>query len=171
MDEETARIISEMRHEIDKLKAIEMPTRGCVARYSTNAGQSIANTTTTIVDFEDVTFDPSSAVTVGAAWKFTCPTGKAGYYAVHAAVMFASTATWAAGEVAQLYLYKNGAAYSVLLRKTQESATTLYNMLHGSGVVSLAAGDYIDIRVSHNSGAALALHTDGLNNHVAISRI
>jgi len=114
--------------------------------------------------------DPSSAVTVGAAWKFTCPTGKAGIYHVEADATFASVA-WAAGNVAQLFLYKNNALYSVLRRKTLEGAITFYNNVHGSDTVSLAVGDYIDIRTSQNTGGAVALHTDGLNNHVAISRI
>ena len=170
MDEETARIISEMRHEIDKLKAIELPTKGCVARYTTNAGQSIDNATATIVDFEDVSIDTDSAVTVGAAWKFTCPAGKAGYYLVTAVIAFDTSATWAAGELVILYLYKNNALYSVLLRKTQESATTLYNMPPGSDVVYLAAGDYIDVRVNQGSGGALALYTNSYYNRVAISR-
>ena len=171
MDEQTAKIISRMQGEIDRLKAIEIPTRICVARYTTNAGQSIGTGgSSAIIDFEDLSIDTDSAVTVGAAWKFTCPTGKGGIYHVEADVTYASTA-WAASNVAQLFLYKNGALYSVLRRKTMESAVTLYNNIHGSDTISLAAGDYIDIRTSQNTGGAVALHTDGLNNHVSIYRI
>lgn len=170
MDEQTAKIISRMQGEIDRLKAIELPTGTCSARYTTNAGQSINSGAATIIDFEDLSIDTDSAVTVGAAWKFTCPTGKAGIYHVEADVTFASVA-WAAGNVAQLFLYKNNAIYSVLRRKTLEGAITFYNNVHGSDTVSLAVGDYIDIRTLQNTGAAVALHTDGLNNHVAISRI
>jgi len=165
-----AKKINELDGKVERASVMETPALTVVARYTTNAGQSIANATTTIVDFEDVTFDPSSAVTVGAAWKFTCPTGKAGIYHVEADATFASVA-WAAGNVAQLFLYKNNALYSVLRRKTLEGAITFYNNVHGSDTVSLAVGDYIDIRTSQNTGGAVALHTDGLNNHVAISRI
>jgi len=170
VDEQTAKIINRMQGEIDRLKAVEIPTRTCVARYTTNAGQSINSGAATIVDFEDSSIDTDSAVTVGAAWRFTCPTGKGGIYHVEADVTYASTA-WAASNVAQLFLYKNGALYSVLRRKTMEGAVTLYNNIHGSDTISLAAGDYIDIRTSQNTGGAVALHTDGLNNHVSIYRI
>jgi hypothetical protein len=41
------------------------------ARYTTDAGQSIPDITTTIVNFEDVSDDTNTAVTTGAAWHFT----------------------------------------------------------------------------------------------------
>ena len=171
MDEQTAKIISRMQGEIDRLKAIEIPTRTCVARYTTNAGQSINSGAATIVDFEDSSIDTDSAVTVGAAWKFTCPTGKAGYYHVDVSLLFTSTATWAAAEYAQVDIYKGGARYSTLYRSTAESATTLNKELTGSDVVNLAVGEYLDIRVFQNSGGALTLQADGFYNHVSIYRI
>jgi len=171
MDEETARVFTRVQRELELLRAIEIPPGRCAARYSTNAGQSIANETTTIVDFEDQTYDTHTAVTTGAAWKFTCPTGQSGYYRVAIMLMFASTATWAAGERAQASLYKGGAFYSALDKNTSETATARNIELKGSDDVYLAAGEYIDIRVVQNSGAALALHNNGLYNHVAISRV
>ena len=172
MDEHTAKIINRMQGEIDRLKPIELPTRTCSARYTTNAGQSIGSGgSATIINFEDLRIDTDSAVTVGAAWKFTCPAGKGGYYHVDVSLLFTSTATWAAAEYAQVDIYKGGARYSTLYRSTAESATTLNKELTGSDVVSLAVGEYLDIRVFQNSGGALTLQADGLYNHVAISRI
>lgn len=171
MDEETAQIIGRMQAELEDLRVIEIPPGRCAARYSTNAGQSIPNASFTIVDFEDKTFDTHTAVTTGASWKFTCPTGQGGPYRVAAALLFTSTATWAAGEVAELTIYKGGVHYSTLDRKTLESATTLYRDLHGSDIVYLSAGENFDIRVYQGSGGALALYNSGLYNYVAISRV
>ena len=171
MDEETARLFNRMRRELETLRALELPPARCAARYSTNAGQSIANNTHVIIDFEDKDYDTHTAVTTGAAWKFTCPTGQGGPYRVSVFLLFASTATWAAGEIAQASIYKGGVLHSVLDRKTAESATTLYKELGGSGGVYLSAGEFIDVRAYHTSGAALALHNDGLYNYISISRV
>jgi len=140
------------------------------ARYTTNAAQSIPNNTLTIINFEDITFDTHTAVTIGAAWKFTCPTGQAGYYRISAYILFAASDTWAAGELVSIYLYKNGARVSTLYYVVAESATNMYREASGSDVVLLAAGDYIDIRGVQVSGGALALNADGVYNYVAITK-
>lgn len=141
------------------------------ARYTTNAGQSIANATRTIVNFEDLGYDTHSAVTIGDAWKFTCPTGQGGYYRVALALLFGSSAAWGAGEIAQVEIWKGGAFYSAVDKKTVEVAVTETVGVFGCDDVYLAAGEYIDIRVYQNSGGALALYTDGGYNHVAISKV
>jgi hypothetical protein len=141
-----------------------------LARYSTDAGQSIPDTTVTIVDFEDVTYDPDSLVTIGAAWHFTAVT--AGYYGISAIILFAATTTWADAEAGSLDLYKNGALFSHLDRKdSYGSASSVYMALGGDDLVYLAVGDILDIRVNQISGAALALHNNGVWNHVAIWKI
>lgn len=62
-----------------------------IARYGTNAAQSIPNTTETRIDFEDQLYDPDALVTTGSAWVFTAPND--GYYLLDASILFASAAT------------------------------------------------------------------------------
>lgn len=171
MDEETARLFNKIQRELEQLRTRETPLPRCAARYTTNAGQSIPNGAFTIVDFEDLVYDTDTAVTTGASWKFTCPAGQGGPYRINIMLLFTSTATWAAAEYAQASVYKGGSVYTHIARNTSESATTLNKELSGSADVYLSAGNYIDIRVFQNSGAALALHNDGLYNYVSISRI
>ncbi len=146
------------------------PAPVVVARAHTAAGQSIANVTSTIINFGTVTFDTHGRLTTGAAWKFTA--ALAGYYQVTATILFDATATWAAGEVGDIGLYKTGVFDSELDRKDNFSgATAQYMLLSGSGVVSLVAGDYIDVRAYQASGATLALFANGAYNHVSIMRL
>ncbi len=140
-----------------------------IARCSTNAGQSFTTAVTTIVNFEDVTFDPWSAVTVGASWAFTAPAD--GFYQVSALVEFATTVNWVVGERAQLQVYKNGALYALLDAQENNGATTHNVILQGDDVIQLTAGDTLDVRVTQASGAALALVATTENNHVSIVRI
>lgn len=140
-----------------------------VAFYTTNAGQSIPDATDTIVDFEDVGADPWGLVTTGAAWKFTAPV--AGYYLVASMIEFDLTTTWAPGERISLRLHKNGIVAKLLAAKEDESATNHRVSLSGTSAVTLAAGDYVDIRINQSSGGSLALITTSQNNHVAIARL
>ena len=137
------------------------------ARCSTAAEQSIANNTTTIIDFGTETYDADNLVTTGAAWKFTCPT--TGKYSVKACIMYV-TGGWASGERGFLAVYKNNALYSYLARKDNFGANEYMN-LNGSDTVDCAATDYLDIRTAQNSGGAIALSNDAGYNYVAIERV
>jgi hypothetical protein len=100
--------VNELAERVGNLERLEYPS--ILSRYSTDAGQSIPDSVATIVNFEDITYDPDSLVTMGAAWHFTAAT--AGYYSVAAMIMFAATTTWADTEDGAIYLYKNGAVFS-----------------------------------------------------------
>jgi hypothetical protein len=157
-----------LQKRLEHLETLETPA--IVARYTTDAGQSIPNNSVTIVNFEDAFYNTHNAVTVGASWHFTAPVG--GYYAISAAILFSSTNTWADAEGGELQLYKNGAAYSRLdWKDNYGSASSIYMQLSGSDLVYLAATETLDIRVWQISGAALALHNNAYYNYVSIHKV
>jgi hypothetical protein len=152
--------IKALQNKIDHMDRLESGL--VVARYQTNAGQSIANNLVAIVDFEDKIYDTHNAVTIGASWHFHAPVG--GYYAVAAGILFSSTNTWADGEDGQIQIFKNGAAHSYIDRKDNYgSAASVY--------MHLAATETIDIRIFQTSGGALTLHNDGNWNYVSVWKI
>jgi hypothetical protein len=139
------------------------------ASYQTNAGTSVPNTGDNIVDFEDKVFDTHGAVTTGASWKFTAPI--AGKYRVSANILFSSLAT-TAGNAIDLQLWKNGAVQQRLHYKSIEAALTTFVGISGTGLISLNAGDYIDVRVSYNrTGGATTLHNSATYNTINIERV
>lgn len=140
-------------------------------RYTTDDAQSIANVTTSIVNYNSMTFDPGSLVTTGASWKFTAETS--GYYIVTAMNVLAANAGWAENEAAEMWLYKNNSAEFVMgMHVCQTAASGGFAVpLNGAGVIDMAATDYIDVRLFQNSGGAIALTNDHKDNHVAISRV
>jgi hypothetical protein len=151
------------------LAAIPQPQ---ALKYETNAGQSVANAATTIVDFEDKKFDNSGNVTIGAAWKFTAT--EAGIYNVSAIATMDGTATsWDEGEIATLQLWKNGAIESTLGGKEAEAspAAQINVYMSGSTLVEMAVGDYIDLRVYQSTGSARNLISDADYNNVSIHKI
>jgi hypothetical protein len=158
-----------LQKRLDKIDRLETPP--IVARYQTNAGQSIASgSTPVVVNFEDVAIDTHSAVTTGASWHFTAPVG--GPYAISSIVTFTGTTGWADTELGTLYTCKNAGATTVLDYKDDYgSASSVYMSLSGSDIVYMAAGDTLDVRVIQTSGAALALLGDAQYNYVAIFKI
>jgi hypothetical protein len=145
-----------------------MASESVNARYSTTAGQSIANNTVSIIDFGTKTFDSHSSVTTGAAWKFTA--SSAGKHRVSAQAILAAAVGLTAGEETSLALYKNGSLYSYLYFTSNWSGTSVQQSLTGSDSISLVAGDYIDIRINQVSGASISLNTTAALNWVSIER-
>lgn len=168
MDEQIIRLLDRIEKRLQHLEALE--TRPVVARYQTNAGQSIADSSPTVVNFEDVIYDTHSAVTIGAGWYFAAPV--AGYYHVSVAVLFAATDTWGDGNYADLALFSNGNQFSTVDVKTNYPATAgQYLALSGSDIIHLAAAGTIYAVVYQNSGGALALYNNAYFNYIAIHKI
>jgi hypothetical protein len=135
------------------------------AVYATAVAQSLASGDWTLVDFATMEQDTRSAVTTGAAWKFTAPT--AGLYQVNGAVSFAASA----GSTSALILsvFKNGAEAKTCVEYDFPSGVTTFHV-PCSTAISLAAGDYIDLRLLHFATTA-ALRAAAKYNHVSIVRV
>jgi hypothetical protein len=137
------------------------------ARYTSNAGQSFPDVTTTIVNFEDKEFDTHDSVTVGGSWKFTAPIS--GLYQVTTILSFNSVSA-TTSQVFDIDLYKNGSLYATLGEQPGTGAT-LYYRIGGGTLVKLNAGDYIDFRLYQNTGGSKALYAGGTHNYVSIHRV
>jgi hypothetical protein len=143
------------------------------ATYTTNTTQAVADSTNVIVNFEDIEYDDCSpdCVTVGAAWKYTVPTGGDGVYNVCAKVTMASSSAWNAGELLELDLYKNGASIAAIDLKTAQASFTGIMAVNGCRDVRLVATDYVQINVIHTAGSSLNILNNGLSNFVSIKRV
>lgn len=129
-------------------------TESINASYTGPAGVTIPHNSTVIIDFATKEFDSHSAVTTGAAWKFTAPT--AGVYEVNASMVINLGGGWAFAEEATLYVYKNGSIFSRLASYIAQVAHSTYIPMVGSPrLVRLNAGDYVDIRLYQSSGASV----------------
>lgn len=126
--------------------------------------QAINSGSFQVVDFATVELDSRSAVTTGAAWKFTVPSGHAGIYLVATTV----TIVAGVGGIFVIGVFKNGAEAGRLVESEVET-----EKLGGGGsiLLSLAAGDTVDIRVFQNSGGAKNIGGDVNNTNVSIIRL
>lgn len=139
------------------------------AKYKVSATRALANATATIVNFDTSVFDTNSAVTTGAAWKFTAPT--TGYYAVACSLLLESNAGWAADEYFASQLFYDGAVYTVVAEWIAQATGTYTAAVSGLVIIYIEATHYIDIRGYQTSGGAINVAADGDYSHVAIARL
>lgn len=141
------------------------------ANYETAAGQSIASTTETIIDFGAKVYDTHGLVTTGAGvWKFTA--NMSGRYRISALANIGNSVAWAVNTGARMSVFKNGSLYRRLqVLQAQAANTFVMDSLGGSTVVDLIAGDYIQIAVWQNQGTSLALSAVSQANYVTIERV
>lgn len=124
-----------------------------VAVCSSSAGNSLAHNAVTIIDFETVAVDTHNAVTTGSGWHFTAPLD--GHYQVQCFVRLDSSAEWAPGESFQLRAYIDGTPDRFLAYEAGHAGGANF-LVSGGGpaVVSLTAGQALDVRGYQNSGSA-----------------
>lgn len=146
-----------------------IPLDSVLARYTTAAGQSIPDSTPTIVDFGTSHTDTKNiTVTTGASWKATALI--AGNYPVTAKATLANATTFAAGEQFYIKIRKNGTDFSRKIFTFSGSPGGAEFGIEISDVVPMVANDYVDVQVFQSSGGALSLLTSDIDNNIAITK-
>jgi hypothetical protein len=123
----------------------------------------------TLVDFASKDWDTHGAVTTGASWKFTAPLS--GRYRMCTETQSVTGGGWATTEQWTTNLYKNGIQFTAINENYATTTHAARMTSSGCAQVSLVAGDYIDMRLFQNSGAALNLSGTGVVNWVEIDRV
>jgi hypothetical protein len=135
---------------------------------TTNAAQAVTNTSSDVINFEDVSFDTHGAVTTGASWKFTAPV--AGIYSYVARVLTDSNTANGDSAAITLSVRKGGSAFSSsYVAKSGATATRFCG--HVSGMVQLNAGQYIDVVLYNATGGTRTLYADGSYNRIEIKKV
>lgn len=137
------------------------------AIYNSNAGQSIPNNATTVVNFEDTILDTDSAVTIGAGWNFTVPSGGAGVYDIQAAVGFSNISVGNSGRL-QITIRINGSA---AVSDEQQIADAGRQSVDTATHASLAVSDTVDVTIAQSNGGARTLDANAFFNRISITRL
>lgn len=139
------------------------------AKYHASGALTFANGTTPIlVQYNSSDYDTQSAVTTGASWKFTVPTGGAGVYEVNACLTPNGAITFSSGSTA-LTVEVNGSAVGTLWKSlaTVPSTTTIC----GSDAFNLNAGDTIQVFFVQSASGSVSTTASAQENYVYITRL
>lgn len=132
------------------------------------ANESIANTTSQIVNWDAETYDTSGIWEIASPSKLTVPAGVT-KIRLRANVSWASNATG----IRKLNITKNGGNYQGQTLATQQAVPTVgstTDQLAVSPVLSVVAGDYFELLAQQTSGGALNIGyiASGLSNWFAM---
>jgi len=138
-------------------------------RATRKTAQSLSTGTGTKIQYDTEEYDIQGEYDNVTNFRFTAT--KAGIYAISASV-FTDAMAWDAGEVFIIQLYKNDALVAEGYRSFAQAAqTSAYLPSTICDQRYLAAGDYLEIFVYHDQGAAIDSYADGTYNFFSVTKI
>lgn len=133
---------------------------GLIARYRNTTGKVLANSTTSIIDFDTADLS-NAAVTTGASWHFTAPA--TAWYDIHFVQAFINSDgnAWVVGSGVRFDVYVNGSTVaSISFADAQATTSSIDLWAGGTFAVSLTSGNTLDLRFANASGAQRELESE-----------
>jgi hypothetical protein len=134
------------------------------SEYSSNAQQTIADSSIVRLDFEDKIEDTHGAVTIGASWQWVAP--RAGIIQYSAQVFMGATGFSGTGEYINMIAYKNGVVQKYEYMTPPAGAVGVTPKI--AGIMKVNAGDIIYFAAYQTSGASINLGPTAEYNKVSI---
>jgi hypothetical protein len=114
------------------------------ASYGRTSAQTVPRNVLTIINFDVLEVDTDSAVTTGAAWVYTVPTGKGGLFVLTANVLILTNSTT---NLIFAQFQKNGVELKRVYSDPVISTSNNTPMVGGCTIVPLVPGDTINFRM------------------------
>lgn len=127
------------------------------ARYSSNAGQSVANNSWVRVNYEDQEKDSHGSVNTGASWVWTCPIS--GFYSFNASTSITSNTFNGTTEAFGIRAVKNSSTVINQNEREGSGASGDPNICQVVGACDFAKGDTLYFETIQVSGGALNMDT------------
>ena len=142
----------------------------CVAQATVNDTQTIATVTTTPINYMSVTYDPWSSITTGAAWKFTVPLGKSGWFHFNGGIRL-NSAAWTVNQFAVFDALVNATTAKRMQAMRAQAANTFEVNLLGETTMYLAEDDYVQFTGYHDNAGTLTVPNITYSVYIDIFRI
>ena len=150
--------------EADNQSVVSTVDQVAPVRYTQSSGQSLPNSTDTIINFDEQDYDDQSHVTTGAGWKYTVPAK--GKYRVSPNIVLDDSG---AGQATQMSMRIKVNGSNVIQRDFPKmNSSSVRWPLDAQGVLDLDQGDEVQISVFHNYGSGFNVETQSISNAVFI---
>ena len=117
---------------------------------ATMSAQSVADNTYTKLQYATEVFDTNSAYDHSTNYRFTVPSGQGGKYYFTAMMQSGGMVTHSR---AQIVFAKNGSRDSTTMARDYAPTNSLSLYCTSSSILSLSAGDYIEVQMLQASGS------------------
>jgi len=123
------------------------PTNTPSFRAYVNGSQTVADNTSTVIQYDAESFDTDSAYDT-STYRFTVPSGKAGkyFFSAHAYIFQSSASLYSC----DFQIRKNGANQSFDQLGLDSSDNYAYTV-KSTTILDLSVGDYVDVTVTGNT--------------------
>jgi hypothetical protein len=135
---------------------------------SSNTAQTCTDGAYTRFDYEDITYDLNSEITVGASWAFTPK--KSCIVNINATIGFISLSGAADNEYMQLWLYNNTSQVMKLSEFVVINSQARAS-IQGSYCIGTTNESLLNIRIRTVLGATQTTHAAGVSNYITINEV
>ena len=127
-----------------------------------NGDQTLASDSATKINFNAESWDTASAFDISSNYRFTVPSGQAGKYFVYSTIYFESYTLQI--QNTKLIFYVNGSSTGRIAGRNSYNAVNLsQSVIHGSRVLNLSVGDYIEVYAEFGASSTRTIAGDGTN--------
>jgi len=125
-----------------------------------NGDQTLASDSATKINFNAESWDTASAFDSSSNYRFTVPSGQAGKYFVYSTLYFESYTLQI--QNTKLIFYVNGSSTGRIAGRNSYNAVNLsQSVIHGSRVLNLSVGDYIEVYAEFGASSTRTIAGDG----------
>lgn len=127
-----------------------------------NGDQTLPSDSATKINFNAESWDTASAFDISSNYRFTVPNGQAGKYFVYSTIYFESYTLQI--QNTKLIFYVNGSSTGRIAGRNSYNTSNLsQSVIHGSRVLNLSVGDYVEVYVEFGASSTRTIAGDGTN--------
>lgn len=132
------------------------PNTYTVAAHASGATTSIAGTTTVVINGTK-DYDTTNGGYSVSTGLFTVPNNAGGKYRITAFLRFAAFASWASGNVVEVYSMKNSSQVQIMTRALLQTTQNAIFAVNGTDLVDAKGGDTLGVNALQTNGSNRAV--------------
>jgi hypothetical protein len=144
-------------------------SRVASTRYSTDSGTAFTTGSSTVIDFEDKSFDNDNLVTTGGSWGYAVPA--TGIYRITSMLRSNALTPTSIGNDYSIRILIDGVQDSYLALKSSQHTTNDVLSIQGTTIIEAEKDEVISLKFHNSLGATWTNNGSGDYNWVTIEQV